>query len=35
MWIGDSGDVDTWINQRGWGTGIVSLVFRANSWKQS
>lgn len=23
MWIGDHGDVDTWINQRGWGTGIV------------
>ncbi|CAD0113390.1 unnamed protein product [Aureobasidium uvarum] len=23
MWIGDQGDIDTWINQRGWGTGIV------------
>lgn len=25
MWIGDKGDVDTWINQRGWvkGEGIV------------
>jgi hypothetical protein len=26
MWVGDEGDVDTWINQRGSGAGIVRMA---------
>lgn len=26
MWVGDQGDVDTWINQRGSGAGIVGII---------
>lgn len=26
MWVGDQGDVDTWINQRGTGSGIVGII---------
>lgn len=26
MWVGDQGDVDTWINQRGSGAGIVRMT---------
>lgn len=26
MWVGDQGDVDTWINQRGSGAGIVRMA---------
>lgn len=29
MWVGDQGDVDTWINQRGAGAGIVRMTLIA------